>query len=206
MAHSQRSGKVPEGQDSFSALVGSPRKSAGVCPFRHSAACVAVPSAGFGRGSLCTGCDNLPIASRAQRKEGMKRARKLKAIRNEARGTWVCFPKVDGKRTTRKLGNLNELTQEQADARASDKLRSLNLQTERKSPTVLQVVQQYRLEKMPKRYSTSRSYEVWLRNHIIPKWGEQFITELRPRPVERWLESLELAPKSRGHVRGLLHK
>jgi hypothetical protein len=136
----------------------------------------------------------------------VKRARKLKAVRNEARGTWVCFPKINGKRTTRKLGNLNELSQEQADVRASDKLRSLNLQTERKSPTVSQVIQQYRIEKMPRRYSTSRSYEVWLGKHVVPKWGEQLITELRPRPVERWLESLDLAPKSRGHVRGLLHK
>jgi integrase len=136
----------------------------------------------------------------------VKRARKPKAIRNESRGTWVCFPVINGKRTTRKLGNLNELTQQQADARALEKLRSLSLQSTRMSPTVLQVVQQYRVEKMPKRHSTRRSYEVWLGKHIIPRWGEQFITELRPRLVELWLESLDLAPKSRGHIRGLLHK
>ncbi len=54
----------------------------------------------------------------------MKRARKPKAVRNEARGTWVFFPVVDGKRTTRKLGAMTELTQEQADRKAMEMLRS----------------------------------------------------------------------------------
>jgi integrase len=134
------------------------------------------------------------------------RARKPKAIRNEARGTWVFFPVIDGKRTTRKLGNLNELNPVQADARAAEMLRSMKLQAERSSPTVLQVVQEYRQDKMPSWYSTRRSYEVWLKGYVIPKWGEQPLTVLRPQPVELWLESLELSPKSRGHIRGLLHK
>lgn len=35
--------------------------------------------------------------------------------------------------------------------------------------------------------------------------GKSFITALQARPVEKWLESLDLAPKSRVHIRGILN-
>jgi integrase len=137
----------------------------------------------------------------------MKRARKPRAVRNEARGTWVFFPVVDGKRTPRKLGAMTELTQEQADRKAMEMLRSLNARSEQNSPTVLQMVEQYRIEKMSKlRQSTQRVVELWLKKHVLPKWGEHRITDLQPRPAELWLESLPLAPKTRGHLRELLHR
>jgi integrase len=208
MADSRRSGRVSKGQNMFPSAVGSARKSAGVCAFRHSAACVAVPSTGFGRSSLRKTRAKLTIASRAHGKEGsVKRARKPKAIRNEARGTWVCFPVINGKRTTRKLGNLNELSQQQADHKAEDMLRKLKRQTERNSPTILWVAEQYQIESLPKlRHSTQRVASLWLKKHILPKWGQQPISELQPRTVELWLESLPLAPKTRGHLRELLHR
>ncbi len=61
----------------------------------------------------------------------------------------------------------------------------------------------FRQEKMPRRYSTRRGYETWLK-HILPRWGESPITALQARPVELWLESLSKAPKSKVHVRGLI--
>jgi integrase len=73
-------------------------------------------------------------------------------------------------------------------------------------PTVAALVEQYRKEKMPQRYSTRRSYECWLNGHILPRWGASPLTDLQARPVELWLSSLELAPKSRAHVRGLVRK
>ena len=66
------------------------------------------------------------------------------------------------------------------------------------------LVEQYRREKMPKRFSTGRGYESWLKNHILPKWGICSISEIQARPVELWLQELDLAPKSRAHIRGLL--
>ena len=56
------------------------------------------------------------------------------------------------------------------------------------------------------RHSTQRVAELWLKKYILPQWGNQQITELQPRPVELWLESLPLAPKTRGHLRELLHR
>jgi integrase len=137
----------------------------------------------------------------------VKRARKLKAIRNEARGTWVCFPVINGKRTTRKLGNLNELTRAQADEKAVEMLRSMRLLAERTAPSVDTVVKQYRTENLAKlRHSTQRAAESWLKGHVLPKWGNAAITDLQPRLVELWLDSLPLAPRTRGHIRELLHR
>jgi integrase len=45
---------------------------------------------------------------------------------------------------------------------------------------------------------------MWLKNHILPRWGDRPITDLQARPVEMWLGTLELAPKSKAHIRGLL--
>ena len=72
------------------------------------------------------------------------------------------------------------------------------------APTVAVLVEQYRTEKMPKRLDTNRGYESWISVHILPKWGQNSITNLQARPVEQWLDSLALAPKSKAHVRGIL--
>lgn len=135
----------------------------------------------------------------------MKRARKVRAVRNEARGTWVCFPVIDGKRTTRKLGLLMELTQEQADSRAEEMCRSLRLIAERTSPKLCKVVEAYRAEKLSKlRHSTQKAAESWLKSYVLPRWGDAEILDLQPRAVQLWLESLQLATKTRGHIKGLL--
>lgn len=71
-------------------------------------------------------------------------------------------------------------------------------------PTVNTLMDQYKTEKMPRRKDTRRTYESWIRLHISPKWGNCPITDIQARPVELWLESLPLAPKSRSHIRGIL--
>jgi integrase len=70
--------------------------------------------------------------------------------------------------------------------------------------TVNTLVEQYRLEKMPKRNDTRRAYEVWLKNHILPRWSNSSLSDLQARPVELWLATLSLAPKSKAHIRGIL--
>ncbi len=57
---------------------------------------------------------------------------------------------------------------------------------------------------MPHRASTRRGYDAWLDNHVMPQWGDSPLTEAQARPVELWLQSLELSPKSKLHIRGLL--
>jgi len=55
------------------------------------------------------------------------------------------------------------------------------------------------------RYSTQKSYLSALNQWIVPHWGDCLLEELKPVPVEQWLRSLQLAPKSKVHVRSLLH-
>lgn len=71
--------------------------------------------------------------------------------------------------------------------------------------TVRDVIAKYEAERMPKRHTTARVYRSFLNNHILPKWGETEIQAVQPRPVELWLRELPLSPKSKTHVRSLMH-
>jgi integrase len=123
--------------------------------------------------------------------------------------TWNFFYWQDGRRHSKAIGSLKNLPTKAAAWRAAKSLRDAveqqSAEQARSSvPTVAALVEQYRMEKMPKRKDTRRGYQSWIRIHILPKWGENLITDLQARPVETWLESLDLAPKSRTHVRGIL--
>jgi integrase len=48
-------------------------------------------------------------------------------------------------------------------------------------------------------------YRCFLKNHVLPKWGDMRIQDIQPRPVELWLRELALSPKSKTHVRSLMH-
>jgi integrase len=137
----------------------------------------------------------------------VKRARiKGRVVRNKRYGTWNYLWTENGENHSRKLGDFSELPTRDA---ALKKAQCVGLELRFQAPAVPKVaglVEQYRADKMPKRYSTRRVYELWLKNHILPRWGDNGITELKPRPVEQWLESLDLSPKSRGHIRGLVHQ
>lgn len=137
----------------------------------------------------------------------MKRAQKKRVcvVFNKARSTWNHLWFEGGRRHSVKLGTSAQLpTREQAINRAQELQRQRLLQKERSVPTVTELVEQYRSEKMPTRSDTRRSYEVWINNHILPRWGGSSLFDVQPRPVELWLESLALSPKSRVHIRGTL--
>jgi integrase len=71
--------------------------------------------------------------------------------------------------------------------------------------TVRSVIERYETERMPSRHSTARVYRSFLNNHILPKWGDTLIYDVQPRPVELWLRDVPLSPKSKTHVRSLMH-
>jgi integrase len=41
----------------------------------------------------------------------------------------------------------------------------------------------------------------FLKSHIKPKWGGYPLQEMKPLSVEQWLKGLDLAPKSKGHLK-----
>jgi integrase len=123
--------------------------------------------------------------------------------------TWNFFYWQDGKRHSKTIGTRKDLPTKAAAWRAAKPLRDA---VEQQSafdvgasvPTVSALIEQYQAEKMPQRKDTRRGYQSWICVHILPRWGESLITDLQARPVEKWLESLDLAPKSRTHIRGIL--
>jgi integrase len=121
--------------------------------------------------------------------------------------TWNFLWWDNGKRRSKKIGTVRQYPTKASAWRAAKVIRpklEKQLIVSNSGPTVSTLVQQYRQEKMPKRSDTRRSYEAWLRNHIVPKWGDCALSALQARPVELWLESLTLSPKSKAHIRGVL--
>ena len=54
-------------------------------------------------------------------------------------------------------------------------------------------------------WSTAAGYRSYIRTHVRPRWGEMCIDEMKPFDILEWLKSLPLSPKTRGHVRALMH-
>jgi integrase len=140
----------------------------------------------------------------------MQRQRNGSVVFDRRIKTWNFLWWDAGKRRSKKIGTIREFPTKASAWRGAKALRH-GLENQQptnivgKAPNVTFLIEQYRVEKMPKRASTVRGYETWLSGHIIPKWGECQITDLQPRPVEMWIKSLALAPKSKVHIRGLLH-
>jgi integrase len=118
---------------------------------------------------------------------------------------WRFFWWENGKRRSKSLGRFSTKWA------AWDATKPLRGEVEREIvtnspvPIVSSLIVHYRAEKMPTRQDTRRSYEMWFRNHITPRWGSRHLSDVQPRPVELWLRSLELSPKSKSHIRALLH-
>jgi integrase len=126
--------------------------------------------------------------------------------------TWNFLFWENGKRRSKKIGSKTDFPTKTAAWQAAKQLRdALEAQrpvapAEKTAPTVNTLAKQYREEKMPQRFSTQYGYNQWLVNHILPRWGEGMIIDLQPRPVELWLHSLALSPKSRVHIRGVIQQ
>jgi len=140
----------------------------------------------------------------------MKRGARYKTgsvVFDKRRKTWNFLWWETGKRRSRQIGTASQYPTKASAWHAAKAIQS-SLESQPTSIhevlTVSTVAEGYRIEKMPKRRDTRRAYEVWLRNYILPRWGACALTDLQARPVELWLESLSLAPKSKAHIRGVL--
>ena len=54
--------------------------------------------------------------------------------------------------------------------------------------------------------STASSYLSMLKVHIRPRWGEVLFSQVRPGLVQEWLRGLTVAPKTKGHIKALMHR
>jgi integrase len=123
-------------------------------------------------------------------------------VKDKRSQTWQFFWWADGRRHSKTLGRFPTKT---AAWNAAQVFRVQRPQPQPSTaPTVAALIERYRAERMPTRYSTRRAYESRLRHYVTPRWGVGPITEVQPRTVELWLKSLALAPRSKGEVRALL--
>jgi len=139
----------------------------------------------------------------------MRRARLQQGsvVFDKRRKIWNFLWCENGHRRTKSIGTVREFPTKTSAWKAAAPFRRQveNPVDNNLVVTVNSIVTQYRTEKMPRRLSTRRGYDAWLNNHIVPRWGNSLLAELQARPVELWLRSLPLSPKSQVHVRGLIH-
>ena len=123
---------------------------------------------------------------------------------DKRRGTWNYLWYDGAKRPSKVLGSKQQYPTKAAAWKAVERLQlgKPKLQT---GDIVRDVIARYEVERMPSRHSTARVYRSFLKTHIVPRWGDTFIQDMQPRPVELWLRNLPLSPKSKTHVRSLLH-
>ena len=125
---------------------------------------------------------------------------------DKRRKTWNYLWYDGPTRRSKRIGTKQEFPTKAA---AWKEVESLEIQAKppdaNKGDTVRSVITRYEAERMPSRQSTARVYRSFLYNHVLPKWADTRIQEVQPRPVELWLRELPLSPKSKTHVRSLLH-
>lgn len=122
---------------------------------------------------------------------------------NKRDGLWVYLWWEKGKRHSKTIGTVADFPTKEA-AWQAVKCRRVEQPARALNGSVRQLVEQYREERMPERDSTARGYNAWLDNHVLPRWGNLHIGSLQPRPVELWLQSLALSPKSKQAIRGMI--
>src|SRR5438045_2395086 len=111
---------------------------------------------------------------------------------DKRRGTWNYLFYDHGKRRSKRIGTKKEYPTKAAawkavPAEAPPKAGH--------TPNVGALVEEYRVEKMPRRAMTRQGYDTWLNHYIVPTWGNSSLQDLQARPVDLWLRSLTLAPK-----------
>jgi integrase len=67
------------------------------------------------------------------------------------------------------------------------------------------ICDRYLEEELPERYSTAKSYRSNIKNYLKPRWGDYLLDKIRPMAVEDWLKNLPMAPKSKAHIRSVMH-
>jgi integrase len=124
---------------------------------------------------------------------------------DKRRKTWNYLWYDGPTRRSKRIGTKQEFPTKAAAWKEVETLETQPKAKRETGDTVRSVITRYEAERMPSRQSTARVYRSFLNNHILPKWGDTLIQDVQPRPVELWLRELALSPKSKTHVRSLMH-
>jgi len=114
-------------------------------------------------------------------------------------------------RRTATVGSLADYPTESAVRKSPDlqalllRINSEAAQPGAPAPTFGAVLARYEKEEMPERYSTSSAYKSNIKIHIRPRWADTPLAAVKTLAVEDWLKDLALAPKTKAHIRSLMH-
>ena len=131
--------------------------------------------------------------------------------RKKGSAVWLWRYRGNGSESKREkesvlIGSVKQYPTKQSAWRAAEGLRlTVNRDHPSSDVTFGGLADRYMLEKLPRRHSTASKYCSWINHHIKPRWGDYAIAKVKPLPVEEWIEQLKLAPKSKGHVRTIMH-
>jgi integrase len=129
----------------------------------------------------------------------------------KAEDTWfIRFYQDSGtKRVYRKLrlGTVRELPRRRDAEKAALSVRA-KINSEVRSPeTVLDLTTHYEKHELTlekKAFATLDAVLSYLKLHIIPRWGAVKLSEVKTVAVEKWLDSLSLAPGSKTKIRNVM--
>ena len=62
----------------------------------------------------------------------------------------------------------------------------------------------YELTLDRKAFATVESHESYLTLHILPRWGEQRLSEVKTVAVEQWLDNMPFAPATKTKIRNIM--
>ena len=135
----------------------------------------------------------------------------LRLKRKNGPDIWVFrwYDEFGGTRRYRKrtIGTVIELPK-RADAEKAVADFRANINAEVRVPmTVAELVAHYRLHELTadrKAFATIHGISQYLKNHIVPKWGDKALSDVRTMQVEEWLHSLALAPGTRSKIRNVM--
>ena len=134
-------------------------------------------------------------------------------IRKRRRGpdVWQWRYFENGKRKSVLVGTVEKLpTQADAERAIEHRRMEINSQNPQQrfhAVTVGALIDRFMEEHMPIhcRKLTASVYRSLFETHIRPKWGTEFLHNVRPMGVKEWLEAMPHSRQVKAHVRGLMH-
>jgi integrase len=135
----------------------------------------------------------------------------LKQKRKSGPDVWVFrwYDETSGKRTYKKrnLGTVKDLpSRRDAEQAVADFRANINVEV-RVPITVSDLIAHYRKHELTddkKAFATIESTSIYLTNHIAPKWGEKWLSDVRTVEVEQWLHALSYAPATKSKIRNIM--
>ena len=121
---------------------------------------------------------------------------------NKQRGIWYYRRSVNGKRELTPIGKLADYPTKalakvaaQAVIKSNSKPKGANFEV---------AARRYMGSKRwPQHPPTAAGYRNYLENYCMPRWGETELADIAAKPmdVERWLDDVDRAPKTKAHIR-----